>query len=61
MQAEAKRPGVFDKCRQSIETQIAEPNYQMHPSLMRADFDVRIRKATQCFDYGSPTIGYLFD
>jgi hypothetical protein len=46
MQAEAKRSGVFYKCGQSIETQIAEPNYQMHSSLMRADFNVRIRKAT---------------
>ena len=27
MQAEAERSGVFDKCGQSIETHIAEPDY----------------------------------
>jgi hypothetical protein len=46
MQAEAELAGVFDKCGQPIEAEAAEPDYKMHSSLMRADFNVLIRKAS---------------
>ena len=40
MQSKAKRFGAVKKCIEPVKSQMAEPNDEMHPRLMRADFNL---------------------
>lgn len=59
MQSKAHEFGALNERVQTVETQMAKPNYKMGARLMWADFNMGARKLLQSPDDFSPPIDYL--